>query len=118
MFIMGFHFPATEGNDVAFDKVIDRLEKDGLKADVKGFKFRYGKTFENEVSYDKTDTFMAKALTHYFLEDNDAKEEKYFIYTNRYQMSEISKTVDSDEETKALCKLFDSMEMFKVTAVL
>jgi hypothetical protein len=116
---MGFHFPATEGNDVAFDKVVEKLDKEGLKADVKGFKFTYGKNFENELSYDKTDTFMAKALTHYFLEDNeDTSEMKYFIYTNRYQIAEISKKVDSDEETKALCKKFDSMDMFKVQAVL
>ena len=27
MFICGYHFPASEGNDVAFDKVIAKVEE-------------------------------------------------------------------------------------------
>jgi hypothetical protein len=38
------------------------------------------------------------------------------IYTNRYQISELSKRLDSDDETMALCKKFDSMAHFKITA--
>jgi len=38
----------------------------------------------------------------------------YMIYTNRYQISELSKRLDGDDETMALCKKFDSMAHFKV----
>ena len=27
MFVCGYHFPASEGNDVAFDKVIAKVEE-------------------------------------------------------------------------------------------
>ncbi len=120
MFICGFHFPAEEGNDVAFDKVIEKVDAEvsDKVSSVKEFKFKYGKQFENELTYSKNDTFLAKALLNYFLFENDAKEEKYFIYTDRYQMAEISKKVDTDEETAELCKKFDGMDMFKVTAVM
>jgi len=38
------------------------------------------------------------------------------IYTNRYQIAEISKRLDaSDDETMALCKKFDSMSQFKIS---
>jgi hypothetical protein len=38
------------------------------------------------------------------------------IYTNRYQISELSKRLDSDDETMALCKKFDSMSLFRIQA--
>ena len=39
------------------------------------------------------------------------------IYTNRYQIAELSKRLDKeDDETMALCKKFDSMAMFRITA--
>jgi hypothetical protein len=31
MFVCGYHFPADMGNDVSFDKVIEKVE-DGLEA--------------------------------------------------------------------------------------
>ena len=120
MFVCGFHFPASEGNDVAFEKVIEKIDAEVADkvSSVKEFKFKYGKKFENEVTYSKNDTFLAKALLNYFLFDNEAKEEKYFVYTDRYQMSEIAKVTDSDAETLELCKKFDGMDLFKVTAVM
>lgn len=115
MFILGFHFPADMGNNIASDKVVEKLESAVDMSGVSKVKLTYGKKFDNVVEYSNMSTFMAKALVHYFNEDNDAKETKYFIYTNRYQISELSKELDSsDEETMKLCKLFDSMEPFKV----
>lgn len=120
MFVCGFHFPAEEGNNVAFEKVVEKLDAEvgSSVGSVKEFKFRYGKKFEKEMSYSKTDTVLAKALLNFFLFDNESKEEKYMIYTDRYQMSEISKELDSDAESTELCKKFDSMDMFKLTAVM
>lgn len=115
MFVLGFHFPADMGNDISDDKVIEKLDSAVDMSGVSKVKLCYGKKFENEVEYANMNTFLAKALVHYFQIDNEAKEPKYFIYTNRYQMSEISKKVDSsDAETMKLCKLFDSMEQFKI----
>ena len=65
-----------------------------------------------ELSYSNKDTFMFKALVHYV----KTAETDYMIYTNRYQISELSKRLDSDDETMALCKKFDSMAHFKITA--
>ena len=67
---------------------------------------------EKELSYTNKDTFMFKALAHYV----STAETDYMIYTNRYQISELSKRIDSDDETMALCKKFDSMAHFKITA--
>jgi hypothetical protein len=55
---------------------------------------------------------MFKALAHYV----KTAESDYMIYTNRYQIAELSKRLDSDDETMALCKKFDSMAHFKITA--
>jgi hypothetical protein len=65
-----------------------------------------------ELSYTNKDTFMFKALVHYI----KTAETDYMIYTNRYQISELSKRLDSDDETMALCKKFDSMAHFKIVA--
>lgn len=115
MFILGFHFPATEGNDVAFDKVIEKLDTAVDTSGVSKIVLTYGKKFENTVEFSDVDSFVGKALIHYFNEDNAEKKEKYFIYTNRYQISEIAKTLTPDAETAKLCRLFDSMEQFKIS---
>jgi hypothetical protein len=67
---------------------------------------------KEELSYTNKNTFMFKALVHYV----KTAETDYMIYTNRYQISELSKRLDSDDETMALCKKFDSMAHFKITA--
>ena len=55
---------------------------------------------------------MFKALAHYI----KTAETDYMIYTNRYQISELSKRLDTDDETLALCKKLDSMAHFKIKA--
>jgi len=117
MFILGYHFPADMGNSIDDSKVVEKLEKDVDMAGVKEIKLTMtqGKGHDSLViNYTNTGTFLAKALVHFFNKENEEKKEKYMIYTDRYQMSELSKRLDSDDETMALCKKFDSMEQFRI----
>jgi len=113
MFILGFHFPADMGNNVSDDKVVEKLDEvvklDGVN-EIKMVMEAHGQ--KEELSYTNKDTFMFKALVHYV----QTAESDYMIYTNRYQIAELSKRLDSDDETKALCKKFDSMAQFRITA--
>ena len=115
MFILGFHFPADMGNTIADEKVLEKL--DAAVSDMPYSEFKMTMTSKEgqkeELSYTNKDTFMFKALTHYV----QTAETEYMIYTNRYQIAELSKRLDSaDDETMAMCKKFDSMSMFKITA--
>jgi len=114
MFILGFHFPADMGNNVPDEAVVAKLDESGVDVsginEIKISTEYHGQT--EELSYTNKDTFMFKALAHYI----KTAETDYMIYTNRYQISELSKRLDSDDETMALCKKFDSMAHFKITA--
>ena len=114
MFILGFHFPADMGNTVSDEAVVAKLDEADIDTaginEIKMVTEYHGQT--EELSYTNKDTFMFKALVHYV----DTAETDYMIYTNRYQISELSKRLDSDDETMALCKKFDSMAHFKITA--
>ena len=115
MFILGMHFPADLGNDVSFDAVVEKLDGEGVDTasvnEIKMTMEAHGQ--KEELSYTNKDTFMFKALVHY----TKNAESDYMIYTNRYQIAEISKEVDAaDDETMALCEKFDSMAQFKITA--
>ena len=116
MFICGYHFPADMGNDVAFDKVIEKVE-DGLDAAGKSVTLtsetREGQLLETiEVA---EGSFAHKALVDYF-NNTEVQEKdgfKMVYYTNKYQISEISKSVDGDS-TKDLCKKLDDMNLYRV----
>ena len=114
MFILGFHFPADMGNTVPDEAVVAKLDEVNVDTssinEIKMSTEYHGQT--EELSYTNKDTFMFKALTHYI----STAETEYMIYTNRYQISELSKRLDSDDETMALCKKFDSMAHFKISA--
>jgi len=115
MFILGFHFPADMGNNIPDEKVVEKLEAANIDAsdinEVKMTMESHGQV--EELSYTNKDTFMFKALAHYI----KTSETDYMIYTNRYQIAELSKRIDaSDDETMELCKKFDSMAHFKITA--
>jgi phosphopentomutase len=114
MFILGFHFPKDMGNKIPDEKVVEKLEAADIDtSDINEIKMvmeEHGQV--EELSYTNKDTFMFKALTHYI----KTSESKYLIYTNRYQIAELSKRLDSDDETMALCKKFDSMAHFTVVA--
>jgi len=115
MFILGYHFPAEMGNKIDDTKVVEKLEADVSLDGVKEIKLVMGKKKDTEISYTNMNTFMAKALVHFFLKDNESKDEKYMVYTDRYQISELSKRLDAeDDETMGICKKFDSMEPFRI----
>ena len=116
MFICGYHFPADMGNDVEFDKVIEKVEE-GLDAAGKTVTItaetREGTLLETiEVA---EGSFAHKALVDYY-NNTECKENdgfKMIYYTNKYQISEISKSVDGDS-TKELCKKLDDMNLYRV----
>jgi hypothetical protein len=118
MFILGFHFPADMGNSIEDAKVIEKLDAavadtsalDGVSEIKMRMISREGQ--KEELSYTNKDTFMFKALAHYA----KTAETDYMVYTNRYQISELSKRLDGDDETLALCKKFDSMAQFRIEA--
>jgi hypothetical protein len=114
MFILGFHFPAEMGNTVPDEAVVEKLASaDVDTSDINEIKMvSESHGVKEELSYTNKDTFMFKALAHYI----KTAPTDYMIYTNRYQISELSKRLDSDDETMALCKKFDSMAHFKVAA--
>lgn len=120
MFILGFHFPASMGNNIPDADVVAKLDAAiaDKMASVKEIKLYEGTTKNNHVelykTYDKKDTFLAKALVYYFLEENEKKEPKYVIYTNKYQISELSKNIDKDELTAEICRKFDGMDTITV----
>lgn len=115
MFILGFHFPADMGNTIPDEKVVEKLDAEVGDIEYSEIKMvmesREGQ--KEELSCTNKDTFMFKALAHYV----KTAETDYMIYTNRYQIAELSKRLDSaDDETMALCKKFDSMAMFRISA--
>lgn len=115
MFVCGYHFPASEGNDVAFEKVIEKVE-DGTSAEGKTVTLT-SETREGAKLEELTvpaGTFAHTAFVDYY--ENVAEMEgefKMVYYTNKYQISEISKSVDGDT-TKDLCKKLDDMNLYRV----
>ncbi|WP_024788177.1 MULTISPECIES: hypothetical protein [unclassified Lebetimonas] len=122
MFIIGLKFPADMGNNIPDEEVIKKLdafiESIGGIDDINAIELEMGPRGGDveKIVYCNKDTFLFKALAAYLKDDKYIEKdgEKYLIFTNRYQMSEISKRVDSDDETMDLCKKFDSMEHFRV----
>lgn len=121
MFVCGHFFPASEGNNIAADKVVEKVE--GALGDemskVKEIKIFEGDNKSTHVELKTTlsdnSSFLAKALVQYFIEDNAEKEPKYVIYTNKYQISAYAKELDKgNAEVEELCKYFDGMEPIHV----
>jgi hypothetical protein len=115
MFICGYHFPADMGNDVSFDKVIEKVEE-GTNAAGKTVTLT-NETKEGTILDTLTvpeGTFAHTAFVDYY--ENVAEmqgEFKMVYYTNKYQISEISKSVDGDK-TKDLCRKLDDMNLYRV----
>jgi hypothetical protein len=116
MFICGYHFPADMGNDISFDKVIEKV-KDGIDATGKTVTLtsetREGVKLE-EISIPEG-TFAHTAFVDYYTNTECAEKDgfKMVYYTNKYQISEISKSVDG-AVTKDLCKKLDDMNLYRV----
>ncbi|AXX93732.1 MULTISPECIES: hypothetical protein [Arcobacter] len=116
MFICGYHFPASEGNNVSFEKVIEKVQE-GIDATGKTVTLtsetREGVKLE-ELSV-PAGTFLHTALVDYYTNTECAPKDdfKMIYYTNKYQISEISKSVDGDS-TKDICKKLDDMNLYRV----
>lgn len=115
MFICGYHFPADMGNDVSFDKVVEKI--DASVGDTAGKTVSLtGETAKGEIVETLTvpeGTFAHKAFVDYFNTVEIDGDIKMVYFTNKYQISEISKTVDGDA-TKDLCKKLDDMNLYRV----
>ena len=114
MFILGFHFPADMGNDVSFDKVIEKVEE-GVDASGKTVTLT-SETREGTKLEELTvpaGTFAHTAFVDYYEKAEMDSEFKMVYYTNKYQISEISKSVDGDT-TADLCKKLDDMNLYRV----
>ena len=116
MFVCGYHFPASEGNNVSFEKVIEKVQE-GIDASGKTVTLtsetREGAKLET-ISVPEG-SFLHTALVDYYT-NTECKEIdgfKMVYYTNKYQISEISKSVDGDA-TKAVCKKLDDMNLDRV----
>ena len=116
MFVCGYHFPASEGNNVSFEKVIEKVQE-GINASGKTVTLtsetREGAKLET-ISVPEG-SFLHTALVDYYT-NTECKEIdgfKMVYYTNKYQISEISKSVDGDA-TKAVCKKLDDMNLYRV----
>jgi len=114
MFVCGYHFPASEGNDVSFDKVIEKVNE-GTETAGKVVTLT-GETAKGEVIVNlevPSGTFAHTAFIDYFDNAEVTGDTKMIYYTNKYQISEISKSVDGDV-TKELCKNLDDMNLYRV----
>ncbi len=116
MFICGYHFPADMGNDVSFDKVVEKIDEN-VSGEVAGktvvltSETREGVKLE-EITVPEG-TFAHKAFVDYYNTAEVEGEAKMIYFTNKYQISEISKVMDGDV-TKDLCKKLDDMNLYRV----
>ena len=95
MFVCGYHFPADMGNDVSFDKVIEKVEE-GIEAAGKTVtvtsETREGVKLEELTIAEGS--FLHTALVDYYTNTECEEKDgfKMVYYTNKYQISEISKS--------------------------
>jgi hypothetical protein len=115
MFICGYHFPASEGNDVSFDKVIEKVEANVGDTSGKVVSLT-GENAKGEIVETITipeGTFAHKAFVDYYTSSDIDGDIKMVYFTNKYQISEISKVADGDI-TKDLCRKLDDMNLYRV----
>lgn len=116
MFVCGYHFPAEMGNNISFDKVIEKVEESVAGADAGKTVTLTSETREGVKLEELTvpaGTFAHKAFVDYYTNAEVKGDFKMIYYTNKYQISEISKAVDG-EATKELCKKLDDMNLYRV----
>ncbi len=100
---------------MSFDKVIAKVEE-GVETAGKVVTLT-GETVKGEVIVNLTvpeGTFAHTAFIDYFQNADVAGESKMIYYTNKYQISEISKAVDG-AITKELCHNLDDMLLYRVS---
>ena len=107
MFVLGFHFPASEGNKIADEKVLAKLEEavSGSLSKVASVKIYAGNNEYKTIS--NVSTVLGKALVQYFEVENEEKEAKYLTFTNKYQIAALVKNQDKDAEAIEIADFFD-----------
>lgn len=107
MFVLGFHFPASEGNKIPDEKVLAKLEEavSGSLSKVASVKIYAGNNEYKTIT--NVNTILGKGLVQYFEVDNEAKEPKYFIFTNKYQLAALVKNNEKDAEALEIAEFFD-----------
>jgi hypothetical protein len=117
------YFPADRGNIVPSSEVAELVEKAVDMSKVKEIKLHQGSTKSTKTELYKTisnkESFLAKALTHYYLNQETVKEGglKYMYFTNKYQIAELSLELDKDAECFEIAKKFQDMEPVNVEVV-
>ncbi|HRF57716.1 MAG TPA: hypothetical protein PLV58_10020 [Campylobacterales bacterium] len=114
MFSMSMHFPASMGNKLDDSLVIEKLTEATAASlgNVSAIKLYSGNSEYKTIS--NTDTLLAKGLVQYFEFENPAKEPKYMIFTNKYQLSALVKNNETDAEALEVAKFFDGREQVTV----
>lgn len=115
MFICGYQFPGSEGNNIAFDKVIEKIETSVGDTTGKTVSLT-GESAKGDIEVELTvpvGTFAHKAFVDYYNASDIEGDIKMVYFTNKYQISEISKAVDGDA-TKDLCRQLDDMNLYRV----
>ncbi|MDR1975893.1 MAG: hypothetical protein LBQ18_02745 [Campylobacteraceae bacterium] len=117
MFICGYHFPASEGNKIGFDKVVEKVTAGA--GDISTYskiefvsETREGKEIER-FSADDKGTFLFTAFVDYYTKSDIEGEYKMVFYTNKYQISEVSKAVDG-AKTAEICRKLDDMNLYRI----
>jgi hypothetical protein len=107
MFVLGFHFPASEGNKVSDDKVLAKLEGavGSSMSSVASIKLYAGNSEYKTIS--NTGTILAKGLVQYFELENANKEPKYLIFTNKYQLAALVRDNEKDSEALEIAAHLD-----------
>lgn len=116
MFVCGYYFPADMGNDVSFDKVVEKVNEgagdlSSVNSVVLTGENAQGAVLE-EITLEKG-TFLFTAMVDYYKKSDIDGDIKMVYYTNKYQISEISKKVDG-AKTKVICKKLDDMNLYRV----
>ncbi|MDR2033404.1 MAG: hypothetical protein LBP89_02080 [Helicobacteraceae bacterium] len=123
MFILGMHFPKERGNKIPSAEVAELVDKSVDMGKVKEIKLHQGSTKSTKMELYKTiskkDTFLAKALVHFYNNQETSKEGgvKYMYFTNKYQIAELSLEIDKDAECFEIAKKFQDMEPINVEVV-
>lgn len=116
MFICGYHFPATMGNKIENALVIEKVTEgagdlSGVSCVELAGETRDGVKLDT-IKVEKG-SFLFTALVDYYKKSDIQSEYKMIFYTNKYQISEISKAVDGTA-TADICKKLDDMNLYRV----
>ena len=114
MFILGFNFPASEGNKISDEKVLAKLDEavGSYMPKIKSITLYAGNSEYKTLT--NTSTVLSKGLVNYFFIENERKDPKYMTFTDKYQISALCKNNDTDIEALEIAKFFEGREQITV----